>query len=308
MKLDTNDNDTGSERVLPPSNNPFTFTADRLTVTNEPEELQSPFIEIIYDSRPLVIRKSDWRINCTHITNQIAGRSIKPKLIPDLPDNAYDFVQGSSEYQGTYIDFNDGIELCNKYGLHPLAIQLIELKRMGNERAAEVRQDHATTLVLENLVDEPHAALVTPRLANSYHIQSPIVAGKSSSKHPPEPEDFTVAGDTRTSKSEGSEEDDDSCKEDDESSVDTNVTQLHAPELNESDDEVTLRQSKDDTETNDDQRIERRTSYYSYGDFEPRNSELKEVKVGLQTPSKTSSRYGYMTDGSRSFLLATSDR
>ena len=244
VRLDTNDNDTGGERVLPPSNN--AFTADRLTVANEPEKL--PFIEIIYNSRPLVIRKSDWRINCMSITNQIAGTSIEPKLVPDLRDSAYDFVQGSSEHQGAYVDFYDGIELCNKHGLHSLAVQLLELKRMENESVAEVQQNHTTTLVLENSVDEPHAVLVTPRLANSYHIQSPIVAGKSSSKHPPEPEDFTVAGDTRTSKSEGSEEDDDSYKEDDESSVDTNVTQLHALQLNESDEEVSLRQPKDDVD------------------------------------------------------------
>ncbi|KAI4211340.1 MAG: hypothetical protein LQ351_005895 [Letrouitia transgressa] len=100
-----------------------------------------------------------------------------------------------------------------------------------------------------------------------------------------------------------SPEEDGSLEEDDTSSVDTDVTQLYAPRSNRLGDEALPRQSNDD----DIERVEERASYYSYGDFEPRNSGLEEMKLDLQTPSKTSSRYGGTTDGSRSFWLGSVD-
>ena len=59
----------------------------------------------------------------------------------------------------------------------------------------------------------------------------------------------------------------------------------------------------DDTKVNDDECVEGRA-----GDVEPRNLELKEVKVALQAPLKASSRFGSMTDVSGSFLFVASDR
>ena len=79
---------------------------------------------------------------------------------------------------------------------------------------------------------------------------------------------------------------------------------LIVPRSDDSDDEVSLRQLNNDTETNVDQRVEGRISYYSYENFESRNSELKKVNLDLQAPSKISSQYESMTDVSRSFMLA----
>ena len=94
-------------------------TVDRLIFANEFKGSQSPFIELIYNSCRLVIWRSDWRINYTHLANQIAGRSMIPKLIWVLSDNTYDCVRG--KYQGTYVNFETGIDFCNRYELDRLA-------------------------------------------------------------------------------------------------------------------------------------------------------------------------------------------
>ena len=114
-------------------------------------------------------------------------------------------------------------------------------------------------------------------------------------------------GGATPTKSERSQEDEESHEEDDESPVDTNTTQLHVPRSDDSDDKFSSRQSNNDIKGDVDQQVEKRISYYSYKDFEPRNSELKEVHLDLQTPSKISSRYGSPRDISRSFMLAARD-
>ncbi|CAF9939546.1 MAG: hypothetical protein HETSPECPRED_001811 [Heterodermia speciosa] len=108
----------------------------------------------------------------------------------------------------------------------------------------------------------------------------------------------------RSSKGKGSDEDDDSSEEDDELSVDADITQLHVPQANDSDNALLLRRSSSDIEGNVDQRVEDRISCYSSEDLVPRNSELKEVNLHLQAPSKVSSHYGSMTDDAPSFMLA----
>ena len=120
-------------------------------------------------------------------------------------------------------------------------------------------------------------------------------------------ESFTGRQGATPMKSEGSEEGDESYDEDDEASVDTDTTQLRIRQSEDSDDELSLRQSNNDTERNVDQQGEERVSYYSYKDFVPQNSELKDVNLDLQAPSKISSQYGSPTDVSRSFMLAARD-
>lgn len=285
-------NDTGSKRILPPNDN------SRLTFANGSGNSQSPFIELMYNTRRLAIRKSDWKINCSHIASQMAGKSMMPKLLRSLPAEARELLRLSAKHAGTYVDFDYGIKLCKTYKLFPLANQLLELRRTASEPAAAP--------VLEDPVNKSYAVPASPRPANSYLIQAPIIARQSDPKESLMFKDSIVPGNTRKSKREGSEEGDDSF-EDDDSSVDTNITQLQAPQSNRSDDEVLPRQSNDDSELDQNQPVEERPSCYSFGDFEPQNSELKEVKLGLQAPSKASSRYGSMTDVSRSFWLAASD-
>ena len=291
--------DRGLGLHRPPDDDPYEISVNRLTFARGYEKSQSRFIEIIYNNRRLAIQRSDWRINCTHIANQIAGRSMVRKLLRDLPANAWEVIRLSSKYTGTYVDFDHGIDLCKTYNLIPLADQLLELRRTETEQAAAP--------IFENPVDESYAIPVSPRPADFYHSQPPTVAGQSNSKESPALGDSMVTGDTRKSKSEGSEEGDDPYGEDDESSVDTDSTQLHVPRLDDSDDEVSLRQLNNDTETNVDQRVQGRISYYSYENFESRNSGLKKVNLDLQAPSKISSQYGSMTDVSRSFMLAAWD-
>ncbi len=291
-------NNTGSKRILPPGGGSLE-AVDRLTFANGSEKSLSPFIELMYNTRRLAIRRSDWKINCSHIASQMAGKSMMPKLLRGLPAEAREVLRLSAKHAGTYVDFDYGIELCKTYKLFPLAVQLLELRRTATERAAAP--------VLENPVNKSYAVSASPRPANSYHIQSPIIARQPDPKESLLLQDSIVPGYTRKSKSEGSEEGGDSFEADDDSSVDTDITQLHDLRTNISDDEVTSRQSNDDSEVNQNQSVEEKPSYYSFRDFEPHNSELKEVKLGLQAPSRASSRYGSMTDVSRSFWLAASD-
>lgn len=120
--------------------------------------------------------------------------------------------------------------------------------------------------------------------------------------------DSTIVSNTKRSNTEGSEKDDDSLEEDDHSSVNSDNTQLYAPLSDISDDEVSLRQSNDNSEVGQNQPVEEKPSYYSFGDFEPQKSELEEVKLDLQAPSKVSSRYGSMKDVSGLFWLAASNQ
>lgn len=291
---------------------------------NAPEKFS--FIQVVNRPYSITVRKSDWRVNCTQIANKAAIEQLRRKLRRETPDS-YDVIRkGSKDYQGTYVDFDVTIKWCRQLGLSDLANQF-RLTRTKIERAVDVQEDRVVYSVVEDSMTIP----VSSRLADSDYNRNRAVAGPSHSQESSESEDLMVTGDT---KSEGWEEDDDpleedndsleeedndsleedndsleeddgSLEEDDASSVDTDITQLHALRSNESDDEVSSRQSDDDTETNGDQRVKWRTSYYSYS--RPRNSELKEVKIGLQAPSKTSSRYGSMTDVSHSFLWTASD-
>ena len=240
-----------------------------------------------------MVRKSDWRINCTQVANRASERHAVEKLRRKIPTDSYDFVRRGSKYlQGIYVDFDVGIDLCRKLGLDDLADQLLHERRTDIDRAVDVQQD----LVVSPVLEDPTTVPAPSRLADSDQYQSGAVSGQSQSMESPEPEDLMVTGDTT---SKGSEE------EDDASQVYTDITQLHAPRSNGSDDKVSSRPSNDNTEPDHNQRAEKRTSYYSYGDSEW-NSELEEVKLVLQAPSKTSSRYGSTTDvGSASWLAAS---
>lgn len=243
-----------------------------------------------------MVRKADWRINCTQVANRASKRHAVEKLRQKIPTDSYDFVRGGLKHlQGTYVDFDVGIDLCLKLGLDDLANQLLHERRTDIDRAVDVQQD----LVVSPVLEDPTTVPVPSRLTDSDHNQNGAVAGQSQSMESPQPEDLMVTGHTTN---EGSEENNHSLEEDDASSLYTDIAQLHAPRSNGSDDEVLSRPSNDDSE-----RAEKRTSYYSYEDFE-RSSELEEVKLVLQAPSKTSSRYGSTTDISRSSWLAASDR
>ena len=94
----------------------------------EPE--LSEFIEITGFPSPVMVRMSDFRINASHIA-KLAGRSraALANFRNRLSSEAYEFLRGNSKRQGTYVNFDIGLELCREYGLSELEKQLHSLKR-----------------------------------------------------------------------------------------------------------------------------------------------------------------------------------
>ena len=121
---------------------------------NEPD--QSPFIEVINGPCPVVVRRSDWRINSTSIANQVGNRHLAAKLRWTLNRGSYDvFKKGGNKHRGTYVDFDLGIKWCREeLGLNDLANQLLHLKPTENERAVDVQQDTIASPVLKDHVGE----------------------------------------------------------------------------------------------------------------------------------------------------------
>ena len=70
-----------------------------------------------------MIRKRDFRVNASHIL-KIAGQD-RSKLIEfRAMIFPFDIVRGFYAYQGTYVDFQMGLKLCEKYGLKELGDML----------------------------------------------------------------------------------------------------------------------------------------------------------------------------------------
>lgn len=94
----------------------------------EPE--LSEFIEITDFPVPVMVRRSDFRINATHIA-KLTGRSRRTvgDLRKWLGSEKYTIVRGSKKHQGTYVDFDIGIEQCREYGLPELEKRLHSLRR-----------------------------------------------------------------------------------------------------------------------------------------------------------------------------------
>ncbi|KAI4268409.1 MAG: hypothetical protein LQ337_007857, partial [Flavoplaca oasis] len=254
---------------------------------NGPEE-SPPFMEVIAGPRPVLVRKSDWRINATRIANQVMKRPTTDRLRRSLNSSSYDIVGG--RYAGTYVDFDLGIKYCRELGLNDLANQLLHLRRTENEGAVDVQQDAIASPVLENPADLPHAVPVSSQSVNSDPVRAPAMAGRSCSKGLSSSDGSVDAGDEENSTAKFFSEE--SCLP-----MGTNVTRSHARESNESNGAVSSRQSHDEAEKNQPEHMggnpSRKTpSYYSDRDFVARNSQLQEVKLGLQTPSRASSRYG----------------
>ncbi len=86
------------------------------------------YVEIRIGRMLVVVRKSDLRINCTQILH-VAG--LDKRKAADIrqttSDDAFDTVSGrdaARQYQGTYVDFQIGIELCRTHGLVDLEKEL----------------------------------------------------------------------------------------------------------------------------------------------------------------------------------------
>ncbi len=105
----------------------------RLRILQEPatEPKLSVFIDIAGLPKPVMVRRSDLRINASHLA-KLAGHS-RSKLADfrdTLSSEAYDILRGNPRTQGTYVDFDLGIELCRKYQISELEKRLYSLKRI----------------------------------------------------------------------------------------------------------------------------------------------------------------------------------
>jgi hypothetical protein len=118
---------------------------ERLRILQEPatEPKLSVFIDIAGLPKPVMVRRSDLRINASHLA-KLAGHS-RSKLADfrdTLSSEAYDILRGNPRTQGTYVDFDLGIELCRKYQISELEKRLYSLKRRLEGPALEVEPSH----------------------------------------------------------------------------------------------------------------------------------------------------------------------
>ncbi len=109
------------------------------------------FIQVPVLPQPVSVRRSDLRINATHVL-RAAGRDRKQiDKIRKEHSTAFDIVLNSinSNHQGTYVDFSIGIRLCQQYGLAELEERLLGLQPASEE----ARPTHVGSLsgVLESL-------------------------------------------------------------------------------------------------------------------------------------------------------------
>ncbi|KAL8816166.1 MAG: hypothetical protein Q9223_004775 [Gallowayella weberi] len=90
----------------------------------------SGFIEITGFSNPVMVRMPDFRVNASHII-KLAGqsRSNLANFRKLLNPEAYEILRGNKNNQGTYVDFDVGIELCQKYELSELEKRLHSLRQ-----------------------------------------------------------------------------------------------------------------------------------------------------------------------------------
>ena len=107
----------------------------------EPE--LSEFIEITDVPVPVIVRRSGFRINATHIA-KLSGRSRRTvrDLRKWLGSEKYTIVRGSKKHQGTYVDFDIGIEQSQEYGLPELEKRLHSLRRTLEGPVSEAEPSH----------------------------------------------------------------------------------------------------------------------------------------------------------------------
>ncbi|KAI9764520.1 MAG: hypothetical protein M1835_007554 [Candelina submexicana] len=131
-----------------------------------PEAELSDFIEITGFSGPVMVRRVDFRINASHII-KLAGRprTTLANFRKSLRSEAYDILRGSQKRQGTYVVFDVGIELCQKYGLSQLEKRLYSLKRTSEGPVVEPEPSHVEppTRTFRQLLESLGSERASPR-------------------------------------------------------------------------------------------------------------------------------------------------
>ncbi len=243
----------------------------------EPE--LSEFIEITGFPSPVMVRRSDFRINASHIAKLTGGsRHTVRDLRKWLGSEKYKILRGSKKHQGTYVDFDVGIEQCREYGLPELEKRLYSLKHTSEGPVLEAEPSH-----------------VGPRLPQSDRDQPPTLPRGSISDGPIEAED----ADEMDSGSDvaGSE---DSFTSREPCPIQRNPQPV--PSIRCAKDATSLRQSGRDIkrsllELADPHSPSAKSVQYEAWDSRPQLSKLIEVKPELRPSSwKTASHYGSLSD------------
>ncbi len=103
----------------------------------------SEFIEITDFPSSVIVRRSDFRINASHIA-KLAGRSryALAEFRKTLSANDFEITRGNCKRHGTYVDFDVGLRLCREYELPDLEKRLSSLKRTSEGPVSEAGPSH----------------------------------------------------------------------------------------------------------------------------------------------------------------------
>ena len=108
-----------------------------------------------------------------------------------LPPTSYDIVRGGrNNRKRTYVDFDCRIGWCRELGINDLADRLLHLRRIENERAMDVQQDHISSPARDD-----SAAPILPRSINSDPGRTPAVFERLCSQGLSSPDGSVDAGD-----------------------------------------------------------------------------------------------------------------
>ena len=259
----------------------------------EPE--LSEFIEITDFPVPVMVRRSDFRINATHIA-KLTGRSRRTvgDLRKWLGSEKYTIVRGSKKHQGTYVDFDIGIEQCREYGLPELEKRLHSLRRTSEGPILEAESSYVEPRLPES--DTVSARNESTRSRSIWNRdQPPTLPAGSISDGPIEAEDaddmdsgsdVAGSGDSVTSR--------EPCP--------IQRNRQPVPSIRCAKDAASSRQSGYDTKYSllqlaDPPSPSAKSVQYEVWDSRPQLSELTEVEPELRPSSwKTASHYGSLGD------------
>ncbi|MCJ1249960.1 hypothetical protein MMC30_007186 [Trapelia coarctata] len=99
----------------------LSFDANRLYEAN----YLIGYIPVNAGKGSVMIRRLDFRVNATHILKEAGLHRQTAKLLRKTDVN-FDIVSGAPKYQGSYVNFLDALQLCERYRLNQLRDLLVE--------------------------------------------------------------------------------------------------------------------------------------------------------------------------------------
>lgn len=256
----------------------------------------SRFIEIREFSIPVMVSRADFRINGSNIL-RLAGcpRRQMQTLTKRFRPNSYEFIRGAAEIQGTYVDFDIGIELCRKYKLVELEQRLLHLKASAEGETYEAQSHHAQPAAqnVDPLLKQPTCTSIPPHdMANN---------AEKAKESPGQiiPESVIQRVDSNLLKSKPASSTCFSIQRNDEQGQET---------IDDGGDGSSWPVSVDDTKTPPDEGITpnlpaAEPSNGQYWESQPEMSRLSQVHLELKSYAELSWRYGAGTDMSSLAIL-----